>query len=200
MANDKEPVETALMASSSVPVTPEDSASSNLATLKAPAESSPGEVREPLSGGPSTPLSRRASTSSGVRTNDEEPVEKALMASSSVTVTSEDGTNSNLATLMAPAESLPGEVREPLSGGPSTPSGVRASPETARPSPARVPATARTGAAIRNKIHRPNVVTRRAAAELTGAVTRYRGVRPNKNNNNDNNINNNIHAALVEYL
>ena len=53
--------------------------------------------------------------------NDEEPVEKALMASSSVTVTCEDSANSNLATLMAPAESLPGEVREPLSGGASTP-------------------------------------------------------------------------------
>ena len=80
------------------------------------------------------------------------------------------------------------------------PSGVRASPETVRPSPAPVPATARTGAAIRNnRFHRPNVVTRRAAAELTGAVTRYRGVRPNKNNNDDdNNINNNNHAALAE--
>ena len=137
--------------------------------------------------------------------NDEELVEKALMASSLVAVTSEDSTNSNLATLMAPAESLPGEVREPLSGGgsaplsagastplsegSSTPSGVRASPETAGPSPALVPATARTGAAIRNnRFHRPNVVTRRAAAELTGAVTRYGGVRPNNNN----------HAALAE--
>ena len=48
--------------------------------------------------------------------NDEEPVDKALMASSSVAVTSEDSdsANSNLAPLMAPAESLPGEVREPL--------------------------------------------------------------------------------------
>ena len=49
--------------------------------------------------------------------NDEEPVEKALMASSSVAVTSEDSASSNLATLMASAESLPGEVREPLSRG-----------------------------------------------------------------------------------
>ena len=49
-------------------------------------------------------------------TNDEESVEKALMASSLVGVTSEDSANSNLATLMPPAESLPGEVREPLSG------------------------------------------------------------------------------------
>ena len=80
------------------------------------------------------------------------------------------------------------------------PSGGRASPETALPSPDLVPATARTGAAIRNnRIHRPNGVTRRATAELTGAVTRYRGVRANKNiNNDDNNINNNNHAALAE--
>ena len=47
-----------------------------------------------------------------------------------------------------------------------------------------------------NRVHRPNVITRRAAAELTGAVTRYKGVRPNKNNNDDDdNINNNNHAA-----
>ena len=53
---------------------------------------------------------------------------------------------------------------------------------------------------LRNKrIYRPNVVTRRAAAELTDAVSRYRGVCTNKNNNNDdNNINNNNHAALAE--
>ena len=43
--------------------------------------------------------------------NDEEPVEKGLVASSSVAVTSKDSANSNLATLMAPAESLPGELR-----------------------------------------------------------------------------------------
>ena len=131
---------------------------------------------------------------------DEEPVEKALMASSSVAVTSKESANSNLTTLMAPAESLPGEIREPMSGGASTPSGGRASPEAARPSPALVPATATTGAAIRNnRIHRLNVVTRRTAAELTGAVTRYKGVRPNKSNNDDDdNINNNNHAALAE--
>ena len=77
---------------------------------------------------------------------------------------------------------------------------MRASPETARPSPAPVPATARTGTAIRNnRVHRPSVVTRRAAAELTGAVTRCRGVRPDDDNNNDdNNINNTNHAALAE--
>ena len=150
--------------------------------------------------------------------NDEEPVEKALMASSSVAVTSKDSSNSNLATLMAPAESLPGELQEPLSGGASTPlsggaptplswgeptpSGVRASPETARPSPALVPATARTGAAIRNnRVHRSNVATRVASTELTGAVTRYRGICPNKNSNDDdNNINNNNHVALAEYF
>ena len=50
-----------------------------------------------------------------------------------------------------------------------------------------------------NRVHRPNVVTRRAAAELTGAATRYRGVRPN-NNNDNNNINNNNHVALAELL
>ena len=139
--------------------------------------------------------------------NDEGPVDKALMASSLVAVTSEDSANSNLATVMVPAESLPREVREPLSGGASaplsggastplsggasTPSGVRASSETAGPSPALVPATARTGAAIhKNRIHRPNVVRRRSVAELTDAVTRYRGVRPNNNN----------HAALAECL
>ena len=49
--------------------------------------------------------------------NDEEPVENALMVSSSVVVTSEDSANSNVATLMAPAESLPGELQKPLSGG-----------------------------------------------------------------------------------
>ena len=129
--------------------------------------------------------------------NDDGPIKKALMASSSVAVISEDSVNSNLATLMAPAKPLPGEVRESLSRGASTPSKGRASPETARPSPAPVPATARRGATMRdNRIHRPNVVTRRAAVELTGVVTRYRGVRPNKNNSDDDN-NNNL-AALTE--
>ena len=110
------------------------------------------------------------------------------MASSSVAVASEDCANSNFATLMVSAESLPDEVREPLSEGASTPSGVRASPETAQPLPALVPATARRGAAMHNnRIHRPNVVTRRAAAKLTDVVTCYRGVHPNKNNNNDDN-------------
>ena len=121
--------------------------------------------------------------------NDEEPVEKAHMASSSVTVTSKDSVNSNLATAMAPAGLLLGEARgtfsggasRPLSGGASTPRGGRASPETARPLPALVPATARRGAAMPDsRIRRPNVVTRRAAVELTGAVICYRGVCPNK--------------------
>ena len=55
-----------------------------------------------------------------MRASDEETAKKALMASSSVAVTSEDSTNSNLAALMAPAKSFPGEVRDLLSGGPST--------------------------------------------------------------------------------
>ena len=41
-----------------------------------------------------------------------------------------------------------------------------------------------------NRIPWPNVVTRRAAVEPTGAVTCYRGVRSNNNNNS--------HAALAE--
>ena len=53
--------------------------------------------------------------------NDEEPVEKALMDSSSVAITSKDSASSSLAILRAPAESLPGEVRKPLSGEESTP-------------------------------------------------------------------------------
>ena len=68
--------------------------------------------------------------------NDETPVEKALMASSLAPVISEDSVHSNIATLMAPAQPLPGEVRESLSKGASTPSGGRASPVTARPLPA----------------------------------------------------------------
>ena len=53
--------------------------------------------------------------------NADEPVEKALMDSSSVAITSKDSASSSLAILMAPAESLPGEVRKPLSGEASTP-------------------------------------------------------------------------------
>ena len=121
------------------------------------------------------------------------------MALSSVAVTSKDSVNSNLTTCMAPGEPFPGYVREPLSGGASTPSGERASPKTAQPLLPPVPATARRGAAVSDiRIHRHNVVTRRGAAELTGVVTRYRRVRLNENNNEDNkNINNN-HATLVD--
>ena len=54
-----------------------------------------------------------------------------------------------------------------------------------------MPATATRRAAIRdNTIHRPSVVTRRATAEVTGAVTRSRGVHLNIKNYN--------HAALAE--
>ena len=132
--------------------------------------------------------------------NDEETRGKGLMASCSVAATCEDSVNSNFATAIAPAEPLTGEVRESLSGGASPPSGRRASPETAQPSSAPVPATARREAAMRdNRIHRPIVVTRRAAAELTGAVTCYRGERPNSNNNDDDSkIKDNNHADLVE--
>ena len=197
MANDEVPVEKALMASSSVAVTSKDSANSNLVTLMAPAESLPGEVREPLSGEAPTPLSGRASTLSGVRANDEEPVEKALVASSSVAVTSENSAYSNLSTLVVPAEYLLGEGREPLSWGALTPSGVRASPEQRdlRRPPCRLqqergPLYATTG------FIGP---TSSRGVQLTGAITRYKGVRPNKNNNNDDDdINNNNHAALAE--
>ena len=96
MANDEDPVEKALMASSSVAVTSKDSANLNHATLMAPAKYLPGEVREPLSRGALTP--------SGVRVNNKERVGKTLMASSPVAVRSEDSANSNLATLVAPAE------------------------------------------------------------------------------------------------
>ena len=100
----------------------------------------------------------------------------------------------------SPAEPLPGAVRELLSGGASPPSEGGASQETEGLSPAPMPATSRKVAAIRNsRIHRPSVVTRRATVELTGAVTRYKGVRPDKNNNDDDDIiNNNNHAALAE--
>ena len=97
----------------------------------------------------------------------------------------------------SPAKPLSGAVREPLSGVASPPSGAGASAETERYSPVSVPATAKRGATLRNnRINRPNVVTRRTAAEMTGAVTRW-GVRPNNNNNDDSNINNN-HPALTE--
>ena len=94
-------------------------------------------------------------------------------------------------------ESLLEAVREPLSMGASPPSGGGASQETEGFSPAPIPPTVRREAAMRsNMIHRASVVTLRAVTELTGAVTRYRGVRQNKKNDDD--INNNNHAALVE--
>ena len=108
MVNDEESVEKALMASSSVTVTSEDSTNSNFATLLAPAKSLPGELREPLPG--------EASTPSGVGVNDEEPAEKALMASSSVAVTSEGSANSNLAILRAPADLCPVRYRNLCQG------------------------------------------------------------------------------------
>ena len=140
--------------------------------------------------------------------NDEKPVEKVIMASSSVAITSKDSASSSLAILMASVESLPSEVREPLSGEASTslsrgalpPSEGGASQETEGLFPAPMPATSRRRAAVRNnRIHWPSVVMRRAASELTGAVTRYKGVRPNKNSDDDDdNISNNNHAALAE--
>ena len=117
-----------------------------------------------------------------------------------------DLTRKDLRTLAAPfpgaassAEPLPGAVREPLSGGASPPSGGGASLKIEGLLPAPVPATARRGAPMRNnRVHRPNVATRRATAELTGAITRYRAVRSNNNNDDDNNINNSNHATLAE--
>ena len=51
---------------------------------------------------------------------------------------------------------------------------------------APVPTTPRRGAVmLNNRIPRPNVVTRRAAAEPTGVVTPYRGVSPNNSNKNN---------------
>ena len=87
----------------------------------------------------------------------------------------------------SPAEPMPGVVRNPLSEGASLPCGGGTSTETAQLSPAPEPATIRKGVTMRNNnIPRPNVVTRRATVELTDAVTRYRGVRPNNNSNNNN--------------
>ena len=83
--------------------------------------------------------------------------------------------------LLTPATPSPGAASpaEPLSWGVSPPSGGGASPETEGLSPAPMPVTAKNGAAMRNnRIHRPNLVTRRASVEPAGAVTRYRRVRP----------------------
>ena len=230
MANDEEPVEKALMASPSVANTSRDSASSSFAILMAPAESLPGEVREPLSGEASTPLSGGASPLSegGVSQETEglSPVPMPTLRNNRIHRPSvvtrraaaeltgavtrykevrrnknndDDNIINNNHAALAGAESLPGEVREPLSREASTPLSGGASPlseggvsqETEGLSPVPMP-TLRN-----NRIHRPSVVTRRAAAELTGAVTRYKEVRRNKNNDDDNIINNN-HAALAE--
>ena len=48
-----------------------------------------------------------------------------------------------------------------------------------------------------SRIHRPNVVTRRAATEQMGAFNRFGGVCPN-NNNDSNKNNNNSHTALAK--
>ena len=98
----------------------------------------------------------------------------------------------------SPTEPLSGAVREPLSGRASPPSEGGASQETEGLSPAPIPAASRRGGAVpNNRVHRPNIVTWRAAAELTGAATRCRGERPNKSNDDSNIINNN-HADLAE--
>ena len=135
MANGEEPVEKALMASSSVAVTSEDSANSNLATLMAPAEPLSGELREPLSGRASTPLSGGASTPLS---------EGAPMPYSGGASTPLSG---GASTPLSGGASTPLSGREPtpLSGGAPTLSGVGASPEIARPTPALVPATANGG-------------------------------------------------------
>ena len=94
------------------------------------------------------------------------------------------------------AEPLLGEVRDPLSMGVSPPSGGGVSPETRRLLPASVPAKTRMGIVMRkNRIPRPNIVARRAAAERTVVVTRYRVLGPNNNNNNNSN---NSHVTLAE--
>ena len=91
---------------------------------------------------------------------------------------------------------LSGAAEGPSIGGASPPSGGGASPKTMELSPAPVPTTAIRGTAMHNnRIHRPDVVTQRAAVESTGVVTRYRRVRPDNNNNNNNNNN---HATLAE--
>ena len=72
----------------------------------------------------------------------------------------------------SPAEPLSGAVRELLSGGAPPRKGGGASPGTGGLLPAPVSATARRGTVMcNNKIVRSNVVTQRAAAEPTGAVT-----------------------------
>ena len=83
--------------------------------------------------------------------------------------------------LLTPAVPLPGaaSLTEPLpaaaegtsSGGASPSSGGGVSLKTGGPSPAPMPATTSRGGVMRNRITRPNVATRRLAAEPTGTVT-----------------------------
>ena len=100
-------------------------------------------------------------------------------------------------------EPLPRAAGESSSEGTSPPSGEGASPQTEELLPVLVPFTARRGTAMRNnRVTRSNVVTRHAAVELTGAVSRYRRIRPDNNNdhhrNNNNNNSSNNHAAPME--
>ena len=90
--------------------------------------------------------------------------------------------------LLTSASSLPGAASlaehlarvtvGPSSGGASPPDGGGASPKTGGLSPAPMPATARRMTILRNnRVPWPNVVTRRATAEPTGAVKRHKRVR-----------------------
>ena len=182
MANDEEPVEKALMASSSVAVTSEDSASSNLATLMAPAESLPGKLREPLSGGASTPLSGRSRRLSWFCR------QSPLHPRTAPTVTSPSLWHKRNLCPVRYGKLGQGEHER-----------LCHEEHERRVEGERRPKQRDLRRLRNNRIHRPNVVTRCAAAELTGAVTRYRGVPPNnKKNNDDNNINSNNHAGLAE--
>ena len=129
MANDEEPVEKALMASSSVAVISKDIANSNLATLMALAESLPGELREPLSGGASTPLSGGASTplSEGASTSLSGGASTPLSGGASTPLSGGASTplSGGASTPLSGGASTPlsGGAPTPLSGGAPTPSG-----------------------------------------------------------------------------
>ena len=82
------------------------------------------------------------------------------------------------------AEPVPGAAGRPSSGEASPPSGGGASPEMEKVFQVPIRTIAKRGTAMRNnRIPQLNIVTRRAAAEPTGAVTRYRRIRSNNNNN-----------------